>query len=487
LSAESAFDGRVDTGWRVMGRQGEPHAGVFALKTPATLRPGQRLRLRLQHESFYPAGLGRFRCSFASESGEHPLALLSDELVEALHTPETQRTADQRRDLLTCFLLSTPELKETSDKIAELRKQMPKPVAALVMQERTKRPRTSHRHHRGEFLKPEEAVAAGVPGVLPPLPDGLPVNRLTFASWLVNGENPLTARVFVNRQWQAFFGRGLVTTLEDFGLQGEYPSHPALLDYLATEFVRNGWSMKKLHKTIVMSSVYRQSAEVTPELLELDPDNRLLARSPRFRVEAELVRDVTLAAGGLLSRRIGGPSVFPDQPAGITEAAYGPLAWKVSDGEDRFRRGLYTFNKRTAPFASFSLFDAPSGEACAPRRAYSTTPLQALALLNETANIAAARALAMKTAAKSRDPQCIATDMIRHCVTRPPDEAEIKALCEFYTTSRQHFASGAADPIAVLRGGEERFDLHDHEAVDLAAWMLTARAILNLDETLTRQ
>jgi len=487
LSAESAFDGRADTGWRVMGRQGEPHAAVFSLRTPVTLQPGQRLRLRLQHESFYPAGLGRFRCSFASESGEHPLTLIPDAIVVLLRAPEARRTAEQHRELLTYFLLNTVELKESREKIAELRKQAPKPVLALVMQERSNYPRTSRRHHRGEFLKPEEVVAAGVPDILPPLPADLPANRLTFARWLVNGENPLTARVFVNRQWQAFFSRGLVTTLEDFGLQGEYPSHPALLDFLATEFVRNGWSMKKLHKMIVMSAVYRQSAEVTPKLLAEDPENRALARAPRFRVEAELVRDVTLAASGLLCRRIGGPSVFPDQPAGITEAAYGPLDWKVSSGEDRFRRGLYTFNKRTAPFAAFGLFDAPSGEACAPRRTYSNTPLQALAMLNETATVAAARTLAMTATANSRDSRSIATEMFRRCVTRPPDEAEIEALCEFQAQAQRRFASGEADPVEVLHGGDEGFNAPHDDANNLAAWMLTARALLNLDETLTRQ
>jgi hypothetical protein len=444
------------------------------------------LRVRLQHESFYPAGLGRFRVSFASESGDHPFALVPDEIVMMLRTPEAERTAEQRRELLTYFLINTVELKESREKIAELRKQMPKPIAALVMRERFKRPRISHRHHRGEYLKPEETVAAGVPEFLPPLPADRPANRLTFAWWLVDEENPLTARVFVNRQWQAFFGRGLVTTLEDFGLQGEFPSHPALLDFLATEFVRNGWSLKKLHKTIVMSALYRQSAEATPELLARDFENRLLARAPRLRLEAELVRDVTLAASGLLCRRIGGPSVFPDQPAGITEAAYGPLEWKVSGGEDRFRRGLYTFNKRTAPFATFGLFDAPSGEVCAPRRTYSNTPLQALAMLNEPANIAAARNLAMTTAADSRNSRSIATEMFRRCLTRPPDETEIEALCEFQGKAQQRFASGAADSVEVLRGGDERFKVPQVDANNLAAWMLTARALLNLDEGLTR-
>jgi hypothetical protein len=488
MSPESAFDGRADTGWRVMGRQSEPHAAVFLFGEPLTVPAGGRLRLRLQHESFYPAGLGRFRISVArAGAAEHPLALYPEGIAELLRMPDAALSPTDRRELLHFFLLQTPELEERHEEVAALRRQLPRPVNALILKERTKRPRVTRRHHRGEYLSPRGPVSPGSLDVLPPLPSDQAANRLAFARWLVDGRNPLVARVMVNRQWQAFFGRGIVPTLEDFGLQGYFPSHPDLLDYLASELVSQGWSMKRLHKLIVMSATYQQDMEVTPELLAKDPENKLLARAPRFRVEAELVRDATLTASGLLCREVGGPSVFPDQPAGITESAYGPLEWKMSPGKDRYRRGLYTFNKRTAPFAMFGLFDAPSGEACAPRRSTSNTPLQALAMLNETTMMAAARMLATTSLAECREERSIAERMIRRCVTRVPDEQELDAVVAFYHAAKRRLESGDLEAAKIIRAGDESVAVPQESADDVAAWMLTARAVLNLDEVITRQ
>jgi len=313
-------------------------------------------------------------------------------------------------------------------------------------------------------------------------------NRLAFARWLVDPKNPLVARVFVNRQWQAFFGRGIVRTLEDFGVQGEYPTHPGLLDYLALEFIDRGWSMKQLHKLIVMSATYQQSDEITAQLLKRDPENKLLARAPRLRVEAELVRDIMLKTSGLLCMRIGGPSVFPDQPAGITEVAYGPLQWKVSSGEDRFRRGIYTFNKRTAPYAMFGLFDAPSGEACVARRTYSNTPLQALAMLNDRVTIAAAQELAISAIRNSpHDKRAIADTVLRRCVSRPSQTHEIDWLCDFQRAAASHLAVGKQNAADILPSGGSDGSLPiDVDKTEIAAWVLTARAVLNLNETITR-
>jgi hypothetical protein len=234
-------------------------------------------------------------------------------------------------------------LAKERQKYEKLRAEMPKFPTTLVMRERpSDHGRPTFRQHRGEFLQPKEEVTPGVPSFLPPLPADAAPNRLTLAKWLVSKENPLTARVTVNRQWEAFFGRGIVRTLEDFGFQGELPSHPDLLDWLAVEFMRQGWSQKKMHKLIVMSATYQQSSAETPELRERDPLNVLLARGPRFRLEAELVRDSALVASGLFSDKIGGPSVYPPQPPGVsTEGAYGALTWKASEGPDRYRRGLY--------------------------------------------------------------------------------------------------------------------------------------------------
>ena len=487
LSPESAFDRRSDTGWRVMGRVGEPHAAVFHLKEPVHIAANQRLKMRLQHESFYPAGLGRFRISFSSATKMPPIALFPDQVADAIKSAPSERTAAAEKLLREYFLLHTPELKDQQAKIAELRKRLPLALNCLVLRERSVEPRVTHRHHRGEYLKSEETVEPGVPEFLPPQPPGGATNRLEFARWLVNGENPLVARVFVNRQWQAFFGRGIVHTLEDFGVQGDFPTHPELLDYLALEFVRQGWSMKRLHKLIVMSATYQQSDAITPDLLARDPENKLLARAPRFRVEAELVRDVILSASGLLSLKTGGPSVFPDQPAGITEAAYGPLAWTVSNGEDRFRRGLYTFNKRTAPFAVFGLFDGPSGEVCVPRRTYSNTPLQALAILNDTVMMSAARELAtsvLKT--DSHDERSVAERMFRRCATRPASEHELDWVCDFQKSQLASLAIASSD-VEQLIPKDGKAELPPGvDKTALASWVVTARALLNLDETLTR-
>ncbi|HZY86218.1 MAG TPA: PSD1 and planctomycete cytochrome C domain-containing protein, partial [Gemmataceae bacterium] len=383
--ASAAIDGDPLTGWSINGGQGRPHAAVFTLAAP--LGDERELSLRLLFERYYAAGLGRFRVSVTSDPRKVEANGAPAEVEELLLVPAARRIPAQRERLLRHFLSVAPELAGEREAIKKLRAQAPAYPTTLVLAERpANNPRPTFRHHRGEFLQPKERVEPGVLSALPPLPPGEPHNRLTFARWLVDPQNPLVGRVTMNRQWAAFFGRGLVRTAEDFGYTGDPPTHPELLDWLAVDFVGRGWSLKAMHRLIVTSATYRQSARVTPELLARDPENRLLARGPRFRLEAELLRDAALRASGLLSPRLGGPSVFPPQPPGVTtEGAYGALAWKPSAGPDRYRRGLYTFSKRTAPFAAFTTFDAPSGEACVARREASNTPLQALTLLNDVA------------------------------------------------------------------------------------------------------
>ena len=331
-------------------------------------------------------------------------------------------------------------------------------------------------------------VEAGVPGVLHPLAPDAPRDRLSLARWLVDPANPLTARVIVNRHWEAFFGRGLVRTTEDFGVQGALPSHPDLLDWLATEFVRRGWSVKSLQRLIVTSATYRQSAGLTRELLARDPENRWLARAPRIRLDAEIVRDALLATSGLLSRRIGGPSVFPPQPPGITEAAYGPLKWVTSTGEARHRRGLYTFNKRTAPYAAFSLFDAPSGESCVPRRNRSNTPLQALAMLNDEVIVAAARAMGRRLTSVefSTEPDVRAAILFRQCIIRPPEPDELQAVLAFFEGRLVELGAKSSPAREILGDDDGTSSSPSHPEVEQAAWTLTARSLLNLDEVITR-
>ncbi|MGH9938167.1 MAG: DUF1553 domain-containing protein, partial [Blastocatellia bacterium] len=332
---------------------------------------------------------------------------------EILSIPSERRTQAQVQTVFSYWRTTVAEFTEANKQIAELWRQHPEGSSQLVLREREDT-RETHLLKRGDFLKPDKVVTPGVPAFLHPLPAVAAPDRLAFAKWLVDRNSPTTARSMVNRVWQSYFGAGLVATPEDFGLQSEAPSHPELLDWLAVEFmnptwngsdgatgrrgdganpqsaIRNpqseGWSLKHLHRLIVNSAVYRQSSKVTPRLLDRDPLNRLLARGPRMRVEAEIVRDIALAASGLLSQKVGGPSVFPPAPdfLFLPPASYGPKPWDENKNEERYRRALYTFRYRSTPYPMLQAFDAPNGDFSCVRRARSNTPLQALTTLNET-------------------------------------------------------------------------------------------------------
>jgi hypothetical protein len=479
-TAAAAIDTRTDTGWSIKGGEGRAHAAVFNLASP--LEDARRLGLRLLFEKYYAAGLGRFRVSVTIDSRKGEARGLPADLEDLLLLPESGRTEEQRGRLLEHFLTVAPELKDEWNAIKKLRNQMPPYPTTLILQERPPdNPRLTHVHRRGEYLQLADQVEPNVLSMLPPLPKDGPHNRLTFAHWLVDSNNPLVGRVTMNRQWAAFFGRGIVRTTEDFGYQGELPSHPELLDWLALEFRRKGWSMKKMHRLIVTSATYQQSSSVSPELSARDPANIWLARGPRFRVEGELIRDIALKIGGLLTPRIGGPSVFPPQPPGVTsEGTYGPLAWKVSEGADRYRRGLYTFSKRTAPYAMFNTFDVPSGEACVARREVSNTPLQALTLLDDPVFTEVAQALGKEMALHTASVEERVTELFRRCVTRPPTPEELAPLVEFYRIQKERCARKELDAAKIAGPGKEN-------VVDRAAWTVVARALLNLDETITKE
>jgi len=475
--AAKALDDNTQTGWASAGNEGKPSYAVFVLEKPLSAKTA---KLELVFERHYAASLGRFRVAATTAEGAKAREFPGE--IEGLLTiPEERLTARERESLLRHWATIAPELKAARDEIDALRKQLPAPPTTLVMQERpTDNPRATYRHHRGEFLQPKEAVTPGVPSWLPPLPKDAPANRLTFAKWLVSKENPLTARVTVNRHWHALFGRGLVRTLDDFGYQGEAPTHPDLLDWLASEFVERGWSVKSLHRLIVTSATYRQSSRVTPELLAKDADNKLLARGPRVRLEAEQIRDSALKAAGLLSAKMYGASVFPPQPAGATDVSYGNFQWKVSEGEDRYRRGLYTFAKRTAPYAMTGTFDAPSGEACVARREVTNTALQALTMLNDAVLLDVAQALARRTVEQKGKPEEQATYLFRLCLVRPPTAEEVARLAKFYEAQRVRFATDEKRAGAVAGVGTG-------PVAERAAWTATARAILNLDEFVTKE
>jgi hypothetical protein len=485
--SDAAIDGKTDTGWSIAPRTGERHSATFRLSEPVENESGTiRFQIRLEHESFHPAGLGRFRISVTDQTGilgafDRPLEI--DRLLE--REPDTL-TGAQRKQLQQHYLETTPLLAEAHKEIQTLRGTLPEIPTTLILQERKpEHRRTTYRHHRGEFLHPREPVEPAPPEVLHSLPEGETPDRLSFARWLVSRDNPLTARVVINRQWEAFFGRGIVRTSEDFGLQGSLPTHPELLDWLAVEFMDQNWSLKAMHRLIVTSASYRQSSEISERAAKLDPQNLWLSRSPRLRLDAELIRDSALAASGLLSRKIGGASVFPPQPPGITEGAYGPLSWKVSEGEDRYRRGLYTFNKRTAPYSMFATFDAPSGELCLPRRNSSNTPLQALSTLNSLVFTEAARHLAREVldhAPGSTEERI--TLLFRRGVIRPPDPHELELLGRFL--ARQERALAENPDQARLIVGDAAEPESSHDPATLAAWTALARVVLNLDEAVMR-
>jgi hypothetical protein len=380
------------------------------------------------------------------------------------------------------------ELQALEKQHDELTKVIP---TAMVMAE-LKKPRETFVLARGDYRNHTERVQPGVPAMLPPLAKDAPLSRLTLAKWLVQPDHPLTSRVAVNRFWQMYFGTGIVKTQEDFGVQGEPPVHPELLDWLATEFVRTGWDVRGMQRLIVTSATYRQSSAVTPALLEKDPENRLLARGPRFRMPAEMVRDTALAASGLLNAEVGGPSVRPYQPAGIwEELAFGDgfsaQSYEQSHGRDLYRRGMYTFWKRTAPPASLATFDAPDREKCTGRRALTNTPLQALVLLNDPTFVEAARALAQRTLLEGgKDEKARVAYAFRLATARMPTGKESGVLRKLLESELATYARDPQAATKLLAVGESPRDKRLDPAV-LAAWTTVTSVILNLDETVTKQ
>jgi hypothetical protein len=396
-----------------------------------------------------------------------------------------QKAAELKRRRAAALLLGPRVLPGIDAALAAVQKEraaIKSSATTLVLRELDDR-RDTYVLIRGNHKNQGEAVTPGVPAKLHPLPQGKP-NRLALARWLVSPDNPLTGRVTMNRLWARCFGRGFVETSEEFGTQGEPPTHPELLDWLATEFVEQKWSLKAMQRLIVTSATYRQSSKVTLELLHRDPFNRLLTRGPRLRLDAEVIRDNALAVSGLLDRTLGGPSVFPHQPDGIWFNPYSGDKWVLSPGGDRHRRGLYTFWRRTAPYAAFLAFDAPSREVCAERRPRTNTPLQALATLNDRVFVEASAALArrMMNEAKGGPAERVARGF-RLCLARPPAAAERDLLLRLY---EENLAKYRKDPAAAAAMAKNGPALAGADVAEVAAWTVVANVLLNLDETITK-
>jgi mono/diheme cytochrome c family protein len=495
-----AIDGKEETAWGMdagPGLRNQPRKAVFNAEKPITYPHGTVLTFHLSQkhggwnsDDNQNNNLGRFRLSITTTADA-----VADPLPKAvrdiLAVPAAKRTPGQIAAVFSYWRTKVPEWRAANARIDELWRQHPEGSSQLVLETRAM-PRDTHVLKRGDFLKPEKSVRAGVPAFLHPLRADAPPNRLTFARWLVDGKSPTTARALVNRVWQSYFGTGLVSTSEDLGSQSETPSHPELLDWLAVEFMERGWSMKALHRLITTSAAYRQSARTTPELYARDPQNRLLARGPRLRVEAEIVRDIALSASGLLDEDIGGPSVYPPAPSFlfVPPTSYGPKIWKEENGGGRYRRGLYTFQYRSVPYPPLQTFDAPNGDFSCVRRARSNTPLQALTTLNEPVFVDSARALALRTVREggNTDPQRL-TYAFRCCLARKPNARESTTLLGLLGKETERFAHGSSNPWELATADPA----HPPALPDgvtprqLAAWTAVARVLLNLDETITKE
>jgi mono/diheme cytochrome c family protein len=481
---EHAIDNDPNTGWAIGPQFHRPHWAIFEMDQPLGFADGTELKFKLVQQFGKGRTIGRLRLS-ALVGDPSGLSFPAD-IVKVVQTPKDKRSAADRKTLVEYCLEHDPVGSRFKDQRMEAERAMRglQPVTTLTMQEMAKS-RTTNVFTRGNFLTPGIEVKPGVPGVLHKLPDG-PGNRVTLANWLVNRDNPLVARVTVNRWWAELFGRGIVSTVEDFGIKGEPPTHPELLDWLAVEFMDNGWSMKRLLRTIVLSATYRQSSRLTPELRARDDQNLLLARGPRFRLDAETIRDNALAASGLLSHKAFGPPIRPFQPEGLWIKIGGAkVEYRISPGEDRYRRGVYVIWKRGAPYPSFVNFDASARLACTVKRSRSNTPLQALTLLNDPVYVEAAMALARRIVTDRPDADIDAriSHAFRLCLARAPSSAEAKTLRMLFDAQQE---AGRADAKAVAQLLKTYPAPQGIAPAEFAAWYAVATALLNLDEMITK-
>lgn len=492
--AADAIDRNPETGWAIGPEYGKDHWAVFQLKEPFVSPSAVWFRITLSQQYGKQHTIGRFKLSV--QSGTQPQMDIPEKIATILKAPAGERTPAQQEQLLDHFSRTDHVLKKIVAELDALKKKEPaKPeIVVRVISEHTKEPRNTFVLRRGEFLEPiEDAVVqpSGLASVHPFKPRlESTVDRLDLAHWLIAKENPLTPRVIVNHLWRILFGAGIVRTANDFGVRGETPTHPELLDWLAGDFVEpaegKAWSLKRMIKRIVMSSTYRQSSAHRPEIDAIDPQNRLLARQNRLRVEGEIVRDISLDAAGLLSKTIGGPSVFPALPPGIAELSYaGNFKWSESKGSDRYRRGMYTFFKRTAPHPNLITFDCPDANLTCVDRNRSNTPLQALVALNNDSFTEAAKALAKRilTLSDIKDDRARVARAFRICVARSPSENETGQLVDLLLASHNWYRDHPEQAHALV----ESMPVASVSEAENAAWVALARILINLDEFITRE
>ena len=505
-----AIDGSDKTAWGIdagPARRNQDRKAVFVASKPLGFTNGTAWRIGLQQnhggwnsDDHMNNNLGRFRISVAKTTNvvADPLPKKVRDIITEV--PHENRTPAQTATIFSYWRTIVPEWKEANAKIEKLLDDWPNGATSLTLLTR-EQSRETHLLKRGDWLKPVQAVTPGTPAFLHPLPKDAPPTRLTLAKWLTDKKSPTTARVFVNRIWQAYFGFGLVNTPEDFGMQSETPSDPELLDWLACEFMDPSaataspgaaWSIKHIHRLVVTSSAYRQSSRVSPQLYERDPYNRLVARGARFRVEGEIVRDIALSASGLLNEKVGGRSVMPPAPAFLFQppASYAPFPWKDEEDSEKYRRGLYTFRRRSTPYPMLQTFDVPNADASCVRRQRSNSPLQALVSLNEPIFVECSQALARKTLAEGgkTDGERI-TYAFRRVLTRAPAEDEKRELLGLLEKQKERIAEGWINPSEVGTGKMEipKEIPGGATPAQLAAYTVVSRVLLNLDETITKE
>lgn len=485
---------KQNQGWAIAGATDKPHQLTLLTGTPAEVPAGSTLRITLEQNSPHKNHtLSRFSLALSSDARVRLITSTPDPVLAALRTDATKRSPAQQQALVSHYTRTVAkESAPTRQRIATVQKELTalKPTTVPVMMELpADKRRKSHIQNRGEWQNLGAEVHANTPAAFPPLPKDAPRNRLTLARWLVSKENPLTARVTVNRYWESLFGTGIVRTSEEFGSQGDLPFHPELLDWLAADLVEHGWDLKHLIKRLVTSTAYRQDSTTSPALAERDPDNRLLARGPRFRPSGELLRDQALAVAGLLSTKLGGPPVRPMTPnLGLSTAFGRSNDWIVSEGEDKHRRSLYTEIRRNAPYASFSTFDAGNREVCMIRRGRTNTPLQAFVTLNDPVFIETHQALARRLLT---DPTLKTdSDRLRRLfaltLCRPPTDKETTTLLKVLAGTQAHFTAHPTEATAFATEplGPLPKDLPPTPA---AAWTTLANIVMNLDEFLMRR